>query len=193
MKYKLISIISIIIIALSLSWLGVIGYRYFNPSYEKTIEVDDKTIGYNYYEINKSYKFLMPSDMDVMSDQEIKKKYNDDNRPNLSYSNGNDVNILIVNKGQDITDNDILEFVNSYYGILINTECITAKMTKIGDKKVGRIETITFNDTDRYYNSMIAFALDGQYTIFSINCKEEDREMYQNYIDEIINSFEFTI
>ena len=91
------AIVSSIVIVGSLIWLGFIIYNYFNPHYEKIINIDDNKIGYNYLKVNNNYKFLVPSIMRKMTDEEIKDKYIESDRPGLAYTDEKiAIDLLIV-------------------------------------------------------------------------------------------------
>ncbi len=140
-----------------------------------------------------SFSVDIPKDFLVMSDEEIKLKYQIENLPTQAYVNENKtINLAFYIKNEIVQNSEIEEYVrvmeHSYKQFV---DEINVVFLEKAEHKIGVLEFVKSASSDEKYNYEIVFSDNGNLRIISLNCDIEYKNECKSFGDIITNSINF--
>jgi len=165
--------------------------------YLNTLDVKTKsgnTINTEYTGLdNGSFFIKIPTSFQVMSPEQIKKKYPNPNPPTFVFTNQE----TTINVAISLTTNQIKEeAIKSYAQMLQETlknsyDILENKISNRDGHQIGKIKLISKAEDTDIYNHMLFFSDDGYLRIVAFNCTKNLKEEWESVGDFILDSLFF--
>jgi hypothetical protein len=143
--------------------------------------------------LNDRIELKIPKDFTVMSDEMLKIKYPNENRPKLVYTNETGgINValsLTANPASQKTLPDLVEqFEKVFKNVYPSADWKGTGVDMVNEQKVGYIELVTPAMDTEIYNLIFFTDLDGKLVMFTFNCTKKDMSKWESTAKEIMNS-----
>ena len=155
---------------------------------EEKIEVDGNEVLFKTYKVDGVFFINIPDNFIKLSEDELKAKYNYNERPELVFMSELDSeHVFISTTDQDMTDDMLESYLNERVAALSNMTVLDNKVYTKYNKTFARLVA---TDANTYYN-MRFFTLDNKLVTVEFNCSVNTYEEWEKVANEIMDSLCF--
>ncbi len=156
---------------------------------EEKITLNGETVVFKKYRINKQFYLEVPEVFVEMSDEEVNKRYTNDFKPGLIFTNdAMDINLLVHASNDHLTMDTMPTFIEDYKKTLQGANITKEELKK--DGSMARLDYIIQNDVTEESHHVIFFPILEKAIMIDFKYPSKDREDWDQICEYTFNSIE---
>ncbi len=192
-RIMLIAILGIFILAIALFFLLPKEKEEKKTIKEDAIQFDGETVEFKKYRINQKFYLKIPELFVEMSDEEVNKRYTNDFKPGLIFTDDTFQVNLLVHATSDALSNETLQaFVENYKTKIAGANITKDIVTTVGDdKNVAHLNYTIQNDTTMEMHHVLFFAVQEKAVMVDFKYPQEEASNWDEICEYTLNSLAY--
>ena len=192
-RIMLIAILGILILALALFFLLPKEKEKKKTVKEDAIQFDGETVKFKKYRINQKFYLKIPELFVEMSDEEVNKRYTNDFKPGLIFTDDSFKVNLLVHATSDALSNETLQaFVENYKTKIAGANITKDIVTTVGDdNNVAHLNYTIQNDTTMEMHHVLFFAVQEKAVMVDFKYPQEVASDWDEICEYTLNSLAY--
>ncbi len=159
---------------------------------EEKIELNGKEVTFKKYRVNQEFLLKIPELFVEMSDEEVNKRYTNDFKPGLIFTNDTmDIELFVHLTSDAVNDDTLRTFVDNYKATVNGASITKDDIVKVGEKSVAKLNYTIQNDTTLMSHHILFFSLNDKAVMIDFKYPNEKSEEWDAISTYTLGTLEF--
>ena len=156
------------------------------------IMLNGEVVNFKKYRVNQQFYLEIPELFVEMSDEEVNKRYTNDFKPGLIFTNDKmDVELLVHATNDKVSNEEVSSFLESYKNTLSHVEIKDEKVTTIQQHNIASLNYIEQKDTKEESHHVLLFSLNEKALMIDFKYFSDLSDSWDKICTHTLNSLQF--
>lgn len=159
---------------------------------EEIIKLNGEEVNFKKYRINQQFYLEIPELFVQMSDEEVNKRYTNDFKPGLIFTDDEMlVNILVHASNEALTNDGLQTFLESYKTTVAGASITKEEITVKDSKNIARLDYTIQNDITLEAHHILFFSIEDKAMMIDFKYPSEKATVWDKICEYTLKSLKF--